>query len=145
VGHWLTEATLPVGLGIRADGGWDSVGTYTTLGLCAAILALLIMAQSALVVVARAEAGLPLVEDTREIAAPRQALLARARALVGKAPFYRVFVAQEFSFLALAAAIGDALTDTLDVTRALVYVLLAAGLITVTGRMVAILTSSRLR
>lgn len=145
VGHWLTEATLPIGLGIRADGGWDSIGTYTTLGLCAAILALLIMAQSALVVVARAEAGLPLVEDTREIAAPRQALLARARALVGKAPFYRVFVAQEFSFLALAAAIGDALTDTLDVTRALVYVLLAAGLITVSGRMVAILTSSRLR
>jgi phosphatidylglycerophosphate synthase len=145
VGHWLTEATLPVGLGIRADGGWDSIGTYTTLGLCAAILALLIMAQSALVVVARAEAGLPLVEDTREIAAPRQALLAKARALVGRAPFYRLFVAQEFSFLALVAAIGDELTDSLDVTRALVYVLLAAGLITVTGRMVAILTSSRLR
>ncbi len=145
VGHWLTEATLPVGLGIRADGGWDSIGTYTTLGLCAAILSLLIMAQSALVVVARAEAGLPLVEDSRAIAAPRQALLARARALVGRAPFYRVFVAQEFSFLALAAAIGDQITGTLDVTRALIYVLLAAGVITVVGRMVAILSSSRLR
>jgi phosphatidylglycerophosphate synthase len=145
VGHWLTEATLPVGLGIRADGGWDSIGTYTTLGLCAAILALLIMAQSALVVVARAEAGLPLVEDSREIAAPRQRGLATARALVGKAPFYRVFVAQELSFLALIAAIVDSVSDGLDGTRALIYVLLAAGVVTVSGRMVAILSSSRLR
>jgi phosphatidylglycerophosphate synthase len=145
VGHWLTEATLPVGLGIRADGGWDSIGTYTTLGLCAAILALLIMTQSALVVVARAEAGLPLVEDSAAIAAPRRRGLAMIRGLVGKAPFYRVFVAQEFSFLALIAAIGDAAFDTLDVTRALIYVLLAAGVVTVTGRMVAILSSSRLR
>lgn len=145
VGHWLTEATLPVGLGIRADGGWDAIGTYTTLGLCAAILALLIMAQSALVVVARAEAGLPLVEDSREIAAPRQALLARLRALVGKAPFYRVFIAQELSFLALIAAIGDEIAGNLDPTRALVFVLLAAGVVTVLGRMVAILSSSRLR
>src|SRR3954465_11041518 len=58
LGHWVTEATLPVGLAVRADGGWGSIGMYRTLGLCAAILALLIMAQSALVVVARAEAGL---------------------------------------------------------------------------------------
>ena len=145
VGHWLTEATLPVGLGIRADGGWDSIGTYTTLGLCAAMLALLIMAQSALVVVARAEAGLPLAEDSRAVAAPRQALLARLRALVAKAPFYRVFIAQELSFLALIAAIGDAIADTLDVTRALIFVLLAAGIVTVVGRMLTILSSSRLR
>jgi phosphatidylglycerophosphate synthase len=145
VGHWLTEATLPVGLGIRADGGWDSIGTYTTLGLCAAILALLIMAQSALVVVARAEAGLPLVEDSAAVAAPRQRGLAAMRALVGKAPFYRIFVAQEFSFLALAAAVVDSASDSFDGTRTLVYVLLAAGVVTVSGRMVAILSSSRLR
>ena len=33
IGHWLTEAALPIALGIRADGGWDDLGTYTTLGL----------------------------------------------------------------------------------------------------------------
>ena len=31
VGHWVTEALLPIALGIRADGGWDQLGTYTTL------------------------------------------------------------------------------------------------------------------
>jgi phosphatidylglycerophosphate synthase len=26
IGHYLTEAALPIGLGIRADGGWHSLG-----------------------------------------------------------------------------------------------------------------------
>ena len=26
IGHWLTEAALPIALGVRADGGWDSLG-----------------------------------------------------------------------------------------------------------------------
>ncbi|HTE64088.1 MAG TPA: CDP-alcohol phosphatidyltransferase family protein, partial [Solirubrobacteraceae bacterium] len=34
-GHYLTETLLPIGLGIRADGGWDELGTYTMLGLVA--------------------------------------------------------------------------------------------------------------
>src|SRR5205814_2331975 len=33
IGHYLTEAALPIGLGIRADGGWHSLGGWTTLGL----------------------------------------------------------------------------------------------------------------
>src|SRR5918996_4098161 len=37
IGHWLTEAALPIGLGIRADGGWDELGTYTALGLLIAV------------------------------------------------------------------------------------------------------------
>src|SRR4051794_28068342 len=40
IGHWLTEAALPIALGVRADGGWDSPGTYTTLGLVIAVLVL---------------------------------------------------------------------------------------------------------
>ena len=52
-GHYLTETALPIALGIRADGGWDEIGTYTTLGLLAAVLALLVRTESALVHVAR--------------------------------------------------------------------------------------------
>ncbi len=44
--HYLTETLLPIGLGIRADGGWDSIGGYTTLGLLAAVLALLVRTES---------------------------------------------------------------------------------------------------
>src|SRR5918994_7528354 len=75
--HNVTEAALPVALAIRADGGWDSIGNWTDLGLLTAILVLLTRVVSALVYVARAEAGLPVVEDTAAVAAPRQAGRAR--------------------------------------------------------------------
>src|SRR5205085_12081731 len=74
--HNVTEAALPIALAIRADGGWDSLGGWTTLGLATAVLVLLLRVVSALVYVARAESGLPVAEDTVEVAAPRSAGLA---------------------------------------------------------------------
>ena len=46
LGHYVTETALPIALGIRADGGWDELGTYTTLGLLAAVLALMVRTES---------------------------------------------------------------------------------------------------
>jgi phosphatidylglycerophosphate synthase len=143
--HNGTEATLPIALGIRADGGWDSLGGYTTLGLLIAVLVLLLRVITALVHVARAEAGLPVVEDTVEVATPRAPGLARLRRAAGFAPFFRAFVAIEFSFLALVAAIWDAASDSLDGTRALVVVLVPVAALIVVGRLAAILSSARLR
>jgi phosphatidylglycerophosphate synthase len=145
VGHYLTETALPIALGIRADGGWEHIGGWTTLGFAAAVLQLFVKSETALVHVARAESGKPLVEDRRDVAAPRATGLRRARQLAGYLPFYRAFVAMEFTLLALAAAIVDAAGDTLDGTRALVLALVAAGAVTAVGHLLAILTSSRLR
>ena len=145
IGHYLTEAALPIGLGIRADGGWDEMGTYTTLGLLIAVLVLLVKGETALVTVARAEAGLPLARDTASVAAPRASLLRRLRRAAGKAPFFRAFVAIEATVLALAAAIADALNGGLSVTRALVWVLVPVAALTAAGHLLAILTSDRLR
>ena len=94
--HNLTEAALPVALAIRADGGWDSIGGWTDLGLLTAMLVLLVRVEYALVYVARAEAGLPVVEDTAAVAAPQRAGLARLRRMLSFAPFFRAFVAIEF-------------------------------------------------
>jgi len=143
--HNVTEAALPIALGIRADGGWDAIGGWTTLGLVTAVLVLLLRVMSALVYVARGESGLPVAEDTVEVAAPRAPALARLRRAVGFAPFYRAFVAIEFSFLALIAAIWDAATGDLSGTRALVIALVPVAAVIVAGRLVAILTSARLR
>jgi len=143
--HNLTEAALPVALAIRADGGWDSIGGWTDLGLLTAMLVLLVRVESALVYVARAEAGLPVVQDTAAVAAPRQAGLARLRRALSFAPFFRAFVAIEFSFLALAAAIGDQIAGGLDVTRLLVTVLVPVAALIAVGRLAAILSSQRLR
>ena len=144
-GHYLTETLLPIGLGIRADGGWDSIGGYTTLGLLAAVLALLVRTESALVAVARLEAGKPAADDTVAVAAPRASGLARLRRALGFFPFFRAFVAIEASLLALAAAIVDALADGSPGTRALVVALVPIAAITAAGHLVAILASSRLR
>jgi phosphatidylglycerophosphate synthase len=145
IGHYLTEAALPIGLGIRADGGWHHLGSYTTLGLLTAVLVLLVKSETALVHVARAEAGLPLVRDTAAVAAPRGSLLRTLRRAAGRAPFFRAFVAIEFTLLALAAALADAIHGGLSFTRALVWVLLPVAAVTAAGHLLAILTSDRLR
>ena len=143
--HYVTETALPIALGIRADGGWDSIGGWTTLGLLVAVLVLMIRAESALVHVARAASGKPLVEDTEAVAAPRGGLLRRVRRAFRYLPFFRAFVAVEFTLLAFAAALVDAITGDLTGTRVLLVALLPFAAVTAVGHLVAILTSSRLR
>jgi phosphatidylglycerophosphate synthase len=145
IGHWLTEAALPIALGIRADGGWDEIGTYTTVGLVVSVLVLLVKGESALVIVARAESGRPPAADTQAVAAPRQSLLRRIRRTLGFLPFYRAFVAVEATLLALAAAIVDAIAGDLTGSRVLVVALVPVAAITAAGHLVAILASDRLR
>jgi phosphatidylglycerophosphate synthase len=138
VGHYLTESLLPVALGIRADGGWHHLGDWTTLGLVIGVLVLWVKSETVLVHVARAESGLPPARDTVAVAAPRAGGLAALRRAAGRLPFYRAFVAIEFTGLALLAAI-------VDETRTLVIVLIPIAAVTVVGHLLAILTSSRLR
>jgi phosphatidylglycerophosphate synthase len=143
--HWLTEAALPIGLGVRADGGWGSLGGWTSLGLVTAVLVLLIKGETALVWVARAESGLPPVRDAAEVAAPRASGLARLRRAAGALPLYRAFVAIEFTLLALVAAIVDAVAGDLTGTHVLAVALVPVAAITAAGHLLAILASSRLR
>jgi phosphatidylglycerophosphate synthase len=130
VGHYLTEAGLPVALGIRAD--------ELTLGLVLAILVLLIKSETALVHVARAESGKLPAEDRQAVAAPRRGMLRSLRRALGYIPFFRAFVAMEFTLLALIAEIAG-LTDELLVA------LIPVAAITALGHLAAILASDRLR
>jgi phosphatidylglycerophosphate synthase len=138
VGHYLTESLLPIALGVRADGGWHHLGGWTTLGLVISVLVLWIKSETVLVHVARAEAGLPPAKDTVAVAAPRGGGLAALRRTAGRLPFYRAFVAIEFTALALVFAIFDA-------EQTLILILIPVAAITAVGHLVAILTSSRLR
>ena len=139
IGHYLTEAALPIALGIRAG------GDYVELGLIAAVLVLLVKSETALVTVARAEAGRPLAADTVAVAAPRVSGLRRVRQLLGYVPFFRAFVAMEATLLALGAAIVDEIDGSLVGTETLVVALVVVGAITALGHLAAILASQRLR
>jgi phosphatidylglycerophosphate synthase len=140
IGHWLTEAALPIALGVRADGD-----EYVVLGLVVAVLVLLVQGESALVTVARAESGRPPAEDTEAVAAPRPSGLRRARRALRRLPFYRAFVAVEFTLLALVAAVVDAVAGDLAGSRTLVVALVVVAAVTAAGHLVAILASDRLR
>jgi phosphatidylglycerophosphate synthase len=133
IGHWVTEGALPIALGVRADGD-----EYVVLGLVAAVLVLFIKGESALVGVARAEAGLPPAGDTRAVAAPRATGLRRARRALGYVPFFRAFVAVEATLLALVAEIAG-------LTEEWVVALVVICAITAAGHLLAIVTSDRLR
>jgi phosphatidylglycerophosphate synthase len=143
--HYVTETAFPIALGVRADGGWDSIGGWTTLGLLIAVLVLMIRTESALVHVARAESGKPLVEDSETVAAPRGEGMRRIRRAFRFLPFFRAFVAIEFTLLAFTAAVVDAVAGDLVGTRVLLVALLPVAGVTAAGHLLAILTSSRLR
>jgi CDP-alcohol phosphatidyltransferase len=145
LGHYVIEAALPAALGIRADGGWGSIGGWTALGLTVSVLVLILKAESTLVFVARAKSGLPAPEGIWAAEASRPAgRRPRLRQGARLLPFLRPFYAIEASLLALAAAIVDAATDSLDATRGLLIVLVAAGLVAVIGHLLSILASDRL-
>lgn len=130
LGHYVTETLFPIALGIRCD--------EVELGLIAAVLALAVRTESALVAVARLESGRGKPEDTVAEAAPQVTLLARARSAVGFFPFFRAFIAVEATLLSLIAQIAGE-------TRTLVIVLVPIAAITALGHLAAIVTSARLK
>ena len=139
--HSLTQAALPAGLGIRADGGWDSIGGWTSVGLVASLFTLLVSLESHLVNSVRAQEG---QAPTPQSATPRSAVV-RGRRLASFIPFYRLLNPIEATFLALAAAVIDVLFDTLAATQALTVAVLAAAAATAVGHFAVILSSGRLR
>jgi phosphatidylglycerophosphate synthase len=143
VGHFSTEAALAAAIGLRADGGWQSIGGWTTVGLSVAVLVLLIKAETELVHVARHHAGLPPLPDSAERIMP--AGLLSLRRIADVVPIHRALLALEVSVLALLAALVDAAATSLVGTRTLLLVLLGVAVLVVTGHLVTIVTSPKLR
>jgi phosphatidylglycerophosphate synthase len=133
--HYLTETLFPIALGVRCG--------EPVLGLVAAVLALMVRTQRALVSVARLESGRGKQEDTVEEAASSISVLARVRRAAGFFPFFRAFIAVEASLLALIALLVDEAGG--EGTRILVTAMVPIAAITSVGQLAAIVTSKRLR
>lgn len=144
IGHYLAEAALLSALGIRAQGQLAVTGPYVTAGLAAAVLAVLVKAETDNVIVARASAGLGGSYEDAALA-PRSSGLALARRLASALKVHRAIQAVELSLLILIAAIIDAAGGGLTATRVLaVACLIIAGLMVV-AHLAAIIASRRLR
>ena len=144
VGHYLAEGALLAGLGFRAQGHLTAGGGYVTAGLAAALLAMIVRAETDNVVVARAKSGLPTPYDDAALA-PANARLARARSLASALKIQRITQPIELSVLILIAAIVDAVRGGLTATRVLVVACLVVAALMVAAHLAAIMASRRLR
>jgi hypothetical protein len=79
LGHYVTDAGLAVAVGVHADGGLDSMGGWTSIGLVTGLLVLLTKAETDLVHSSRAQSGRPPIADTAEVAVPQAGVVRRLR------------------------------------------------------------------
>ena len=155
VGHYTTEALIPIALGIRAAGfPFDAPDDFlwTTLGVLLALIIVLNKALNDMVHVARANAGLTKLADRREEAVPSQRLVARLRSVARFVPFHRLYHSVELTLIAFAAALlglilaaTGAVDSPVEVTRWLVVALVPLSVLALAGHFVAILASKRVR
>src|SRR4051794_804167 len=103
VGHHFADAALLSGLGVRA--AEREVNGWLTVGVAAALCAILVKVETDLVDVARARAGRPPV--TEEAAELRSRGLGRLRHLASVLRVHRVVQAIELSLFIVAAAVYD--------------------------------------
>ncbi|AXK37175.1 CDP-alcohol phosphatidyltransferase family protein [Streptomyces armeniacus] len=147
VGHYLSEAALLVGFGVRAADVFQSEGgtnwLWAFIGTVAALGAILIKAETDLVDVARARSGLAAVKD--EAATPRSSGLALARRAAAALKFHRLVGGVEASLLILFVAVLDMVRGDLFFTRLGVAVLAAIAVLQTLLHLVSILASSRLK
>jgi phosphatidylglycerophosphate synthase len=143
VGHYLCDTAFIIGLGFRAQGHLTTSGRYVTAGLAAAVLAVLVKAETDNVIVARAEAGLPGTHDNAALQ-PRAFGLARLRRVASLLKVHRIIQTIELSVLVLIAAIVDAARGGLLATRVVLLACLVVAALMVVVHLVAIMASRRL-
>jgi phosphatidylglycerophosphate synthase len=144
IGHYLGEAALLTGLGIRAQGHFTLTGGFVSAGLAAGLLSSLVKAETDNVIVARAKSGLSGTHDD-EALAPTGSGLAIARRLAAGLRLHRIIQAVELSVLILIAGIIDAAAGGLAATRVLTIGCLLIAALMVVAHLVAIVASRRLR
>jgi phosphatidylglycerophosphate synthase len=148
VGHYTTEALIPIALGVRAAAypfQTPADFLWTSLALLLALIIVLNKALNDMVHVARANAGLTKLADTHGEKAPTSSLLARVRRVARFLPFHRLYHSVEMTIIIfLAALVGIFLGQPL-VDRVLLSALVPLALLALVGHFVAIMASKRVR
>jgi phosphatidylserine synthase len=149
VGHYTTEALIPIMLGIRAAGFPFQLPAdyrWTTLGLGLALIIVLNKALNDMVHVARAGAGLAKLEDKRGgVTVPSGRLLARLRSAARFVPFHRLYHSVELTMIVFVFSLVGLVFGQVQVDRVLLTVLVPLSLLALVGHFVAIMASKRVR
>ena len=148
VGHYSTEALIPIALGIRAaaypfEAPADFL--FTSLGLMLALIIVLNKALNDMVHVARANAGLSKLADTHGEKTLTSSLLARARTFARFLPFHRLYHSVELTMVIFAAAVVGLVLGQPIVDRVVLSALVPLAFLSLIGHFVAIMASKRVR
>ena len=149
VGHYTTEALIPLALGLRAAGFADNSRPinwmWVALGAFLAIVIILNKVLNDLVRVARAMSDLPKLADAKGANAPRPGMVAKLRRMARFVPFHRIYHSVELTIIAFIAMLIGLIIGQLLVSQILVAILLPLSILAIVGHFVAIMTSSRVR
>ena len=148
VGHYTTEALIPIALGIRAAGwplDFPADFAWTTAGLALALIIVLNKALNDMVHVARANAGLDKLSDRKEEALPSGRVIARLRYAARFVPFHRLYHSVELTIIVFLASLAGLFLPPLVAERWLLLILLPLAALALVGHFVAIMASKRVR
>ena len=145
IGHYTTEALIPIALGFRAAGELNIANPWAYAGVLLAVILLWNKALNDMAEATRYAAELPKLADTRENAAPETGVVATLRRAVRFFPFHRIYHSVEMTLIILAAALLDLVLGDLVATRGLLLLLLPLSLLATVGHALAIVSSRRLR
>lgn len=148
VGHYTTEALIPIALAVRAAGyPFTPDGDYlwTTLGLGLSLVLVLNKALNDMVRVARANFGAPKLTYTYEEMAPPRGILARLRRIARIVPLHRIFHSVEMTMVIFVGAVVGLFVGDLLAMRVVLVVLLIVAVFTLFGHFLAIMASKRVR
>ncbi|MDP4668751.1 MAG: CDP-alcohol phosphatidyltransferase family protein [Candidatus Nanopelagicales bacterium] len=137
-GHYSTEALLAIAFGIRVFLENEESISAVIYGLILALLITFNKVFNDMVHVARSFSNLARLSEDKDIAVPRNKLLAMIRSIFRFFPIHKIYHSIELSFIILISAI-------FGISQNLLVLLTIAAFITVVGHLVAILTSARLR
>jgi phosphatidylglycerophosphate synthase len=148
VGHYTTEALIPVVLGVRAAGyplEFPEDFAWVAAGLALALVIVLNKALNDMVHVARANAGLEKLADKKHESVPSGALLARLRSAARFVPFHRLYHSVELTILIFLTSIVGLVVGQELADRTLLLALLPLSVLALAGHFVAIMASKRVR
>ncbi|AXE54795.1 CDP-alcohol phosphatidyltransferase family protein [Aurantimicrobium sp. MWH-Uga1] len=149
VGHYTTEALIPLALGLRAagfaDGSRPIDWMWVALGAFLSIVIVLNKVLNDLVRVARAMSNLPKLADAKGANAPLPGVVAKLRRMARFVPFHRIYHSVELTIIAFVAALVGIFVGQLLISQILVAVLLPLSILAIIGHFIAIMTSSRVR
>ena len=137
-GHYSTEALLAIAFGIRVYLENGERVSAIIFGLVFSLLITFNKVFNDMVHVARSFTNLDKLSEGKNVATPRNGLIAKIRSLFRFIPIHKIYHSVELSIIILLSVI-------FNVSNTVLIFLTCAAFVTVVGHLVAILTSSRLR